>query len=275
MTSGRAREEIDVQKASNPGGGENYGWRLREGTIATPTGGVGGPKPAGAVDPILDYPHVPTTQEPLGGQAVIGGYVYHGAGVPALDGKYVFGDLLGPASSTNPDSLGRIFTLTYNGSTASNFTDITSQLFTGTGFSLDQPHSFGTDASGELYIVDGNGSLYKIVAATVPGDANHDGVVNGLDINVIAGSWLQTASNLPADANHDGVVNGLDINLVATHWLVRSGGGTGAVVPEPTSFALAGMALLLCSVALTGKRRRGAWAPDMLSNVVHHRDYGG
>src|SRR6266545_2822806 len=41
------REEIDVQQATNPGGGENYGWRLREGTIATPTGGVGGAPPPG------------------------------------------------------------------------------------------------------------------------------------------------------------------------------------------------------------------------------------
>jgi glucose/arabinose dehydrogenase len=249
-----AREEIDVQKASNPGGGENYGWRLREGTIATPSGGVGGPKPVGAVDPILDYPHVPTAQEPIGGQAVIGGYVYHGAGVPALDGKYVFGDLLGPATSSNPNDLGSIFTVNYNGTTATNFTDITSQLFTGTGFSLDQPHSFGTDASGELYIIDGNGSLYKIVAATVPGDATHDGVVNGLDINLIAGNWLQKASNLPADVNHDGVVNGLDVNMVASHWLQRSGTGSGTSVPEPATAALVGIALLSFAAVRVGKR---------------------
>src|SRR5439155_24636426 len=46
------REEVDVQEAMNPGGGENYQWRLREGTIATPTGNpvVGGPAPAGSTD---------------------------------------------------------------------------------------------------------------------------------------------------------------------------------------------------------------------------------
>jgi len=241
------REEIDVQKASNPGGGENYGWRLREGTIATPTGGVGGPKPPGAVDPILDYPHVPTTQEPIAGQAVIGGYVYHGSGVPSLDGKYVFGDLLGPENSTtNPNNLGRIFTLTYNGTTASNFTDITSQLFTGTGFTLVNPHSFGVDSSGELYIVDGAaGAIYKIVNATVPGDANHDGVVNAQDISLIASNWLTTGSNMPADVNHDGIVNAQDIELVASHWLQSSyAGGGGAAASEPSTFALAGLALM-------------------------------
>ena len=31
------REEIDFQPASSPGG-ENYGWRVREGSVATPTG---------------------------------------------------------------------------------------------------------------------------------------------------------------------------------------------------------------------------------------------
>ena len=43
-----SREEINFQSAAS-GGGENYGWRLREGTIATPTGGVGGLPPPGAI----------------------------------------------------------------------------------------------------------------------------------------------------------------------------------------------------------------------------------
>ena len=48
-----AREEIDFLSASSAGG-ENYGWRLREGTIATPTGGVGGSTPPGNVEPVYD-----------------------------------------------------------------------------------------------------------------------------------------------------------------------------------------------------------------------------
>jgi glucose/arabinose dehydrogenase len=49
-----AREEINLQPTSSTGG-ENYGWRLREGTIATPQ--VGGARPAGSIDPIYDYSH--------------------------------------------------------------------------------------------------------------------------------------------------------------------------------------------------------------------------
>jgi len=142
-----SREEVDVQKASNPSGGENYGWRLREGTIATP--GVGGPPPPGAVEPILDY------DRSVGG-TIIGGYVYRGSAIPTLQGKYIFGDFLA----------GKIFSLDFDGTTASNFQDITSLLFptrTG-GFSLQSPSSFGEDANGELYICDiSAGRVFKIV----------------------------------------------------------------------------------------------------------------
>src|SRR5438477_8497010 len=64
------REEIDVQKTVNPRGGENYGWRVREGSIQNPAY-PGVPTPAGAVNPIVDYPRSI-------GQTVIGGYVYRG-----------------------------------------------------------------------------------------------------------------------------------------------------------------------------------------------------
>ena len=144
--------------ANKPGGGENYEWRLREGTIATPTVGVGGPRPPGGVDPIFDYPHST-------GQTVIGGYVYRGNQIPALQGTYVFADYLGP----EPGSQGKIFTLNYDGTTASNFQNITAKLFPTKvgGYMLKNPSSLGEDANRELYITDiGNGNVYKIVPAT-------------------------------------------------------------------------------------------------------------
>ena len=142
------REEVDAQEATNSGGGENYGWRLREGNIQTPSS-VGGAPPAGYVGPILDY------DRSVGG-TIIGGYVYRGSAIPALQGKYIFGDFLA----------GKIFALDYDGVTVSNFQDITSMLFPTRvgGFTLQSPSSFGEDANGELYIVDiGAGAVYKIV----------------------------------------------------------------------------------------------------------------
>jgi glucose/arabinose dehydrogenase len=154
------REEIDVQEATNPGGGENYEWRLREGFVATPTGNpvVGGNRPTGGIDPVFDYPHST-------GQTIIGGYVYRGKQIPALLGTYVFADYLGP----EPGFVGKVFSLDYDGTSAGNFQDITSELFpTSTGgYNLSNPTSLGEDANGELYICDiSAGSVYKIVPVT-------------------------------------------------------------------------------------------------------------
>ena len=159
------REEVDVQQPTNPGGGENYGWRDREGFIQnpaypTPTAAPTATPNPPRVDPIFDYPR--TT-----GRTVIGGYVYRGALFPALQGVYVFGDYLGPNNGT-----ARIFTLNYDGTTASNFQDITGQLFaiptTSGDILLTNVSSFGEDAAGELYITDiGNGNVYKISSMLV------------------------------------------------------------------------------------------------------------
>ena len=140
-----AREEIDRQLASNPNGGENYGWRLREGTIATPSGGVGGPPPANNVEPILDYPRTV-------GTTVTGGYVYRGSLAPDLAGKYLFADFgNGRIFMTNPDGSG-------------GRQEITSLLEPAGTLAISNPSSFGEDAAGELYIVDyADGEVYRVI----------------------------------------------------------------------------------------------------------------
>jgi hypothetical protein len=152
------REEVDVQQPTNPGGGENYGWRDREGFIQNPAYPTATPSPTPnppRVDPIFDYSRAT-------GRTVIGGYVYRGMQFPALQGIYVFGDYLGPVGGS-----ARVFTLNYDGTTASNFQDIVSQLFpiptTGGNVSLVNLSSFGEDAAAELYMTDiGNGNVYKL-----------------------------------------------------------------------------------------------------------------
>ena len=97
--------------------------------------------------------------------------------------------------------------------------------------------------------------IYQVIG--LPGDLNHDGVVNGLDLSVVATNWLKMGSDVPGDANHDGVVNGLDFSLIASNWdaSLSSGSNSSAMqVPEPSTVGLIiiGAALLLRVV--TGRR---------------------
>jgi len=69
--------------------------------------------------------------------------------VPDPRGLYVFGDCFGPDDG---DFTGRIFTLNYSHGVASDFQDITSQLFPTRigGYTLTGVTSLGQDAVGEI-----------------------------------------------------------------------------------------------------------------------------
>ena len=88
-------EEIDIGVS-----GGNYGWNKKEGTfLFNPDDGTIMPDPfprPKLTDPVAQYSH-------FDGIAVVGGFVYRGALAPVLTGKYVCGDLAGPAGS------GRLF----------------------------------------------------------------------------------------------------------------------------------------------------------------------
>lgn len=156
-----SREEIDVQPAAS-GGGENYGWRPREGTIATP--GIGDPAPPGAIDPVYDYLH---GSGALQGSSVTGGYVYRGP-IAELQGQYFFADFIN----------GRIWSFVYDGDDASafdgsnytDFTDWTDVLSPDAG-SIDNVASFGEDADGNLYLIDLDGDVFTLRAVPLPGAA--------------------------------------------------------------------------------------------------------
>ena len=94
-------EEVNLGLA-----GGNYGWRLREGTFATAFGAGAGAAEIGSVFPL------PSTDEELfvypvaqydhdEGYAIGSGFVYRGADIPALKGRYVFADI----------TRGRVFTI--------------------------------------------------------------------------------------------------------------------------------------------------------------------
>jgi glucose/arabinose dehydrogenase len=130
------------------GAGANFGWRLREGDIETPAGGVGGDKPRGAVDPVYVYAHGGGKNE---GVSVTGGYVYRGP-IKELQGRYVFADYQNP----------RIWSFRLQRGKATDFQDHTADLQPESGRITLIP-SFAEDQEGNLFIVDHSGPIYKII----------------------------------------------------------------------------------------------------------------
>ncbi|MEZ5304593.1 MAG: PQQ-dependent sugar dehydrogenase [Verrucomicrobiales bacterium] len=85
--------------------GGNYGWRNKEGAFDfDPTAPGAGP----FIDPIAQYAHPNTTAGglPRIGISVTGGYVYRGAEIPDLAGKYIFADWSTSFGSPNGTLLG-------------------------------------------------------------------------------------------------------------------------------------------------------------------------
>ncbi|MEO5733827.1 MAG: PQQ-dependent sugar dehydrogenase [Rubrivivax sp.] len=139
-----AREEIDFISAAS-GGGQNFGWRIREGNIATP--GISDAPVAGLINPLLDY-------DRSFGASITGGYVVREVGSP-LFGRYVFGDFVS----------GRVFSIAADGSTQTigGSTELTAMLNAGMAGTFGNISSFGEGANGELYIVDFGGRLIQVV----------------------------------------------------------------------------------------------------------------
>ena len=77
-----AREEVDRLPATE--GGLNFGWRCREGFIATP--GITCNSPAAFVEPIADYPRSL-------GASITGGFRYRGP-IAGLSGLVFYGDFI-------------------------------------------------------------------------------------------------------------------------------------------------------------------------------------
>jgi glucose/arabinose dehydrogenase len=140
------REEISRQPA-NSNGGENYGWKVMEGTLCFSTSSCPGSTPpcnsSALTMPILEY------QNAGANCSVIGGYVYRGTGVPQLAGHYVFGDLCS----------GQIWAARQNGAG-------TWQVWTAAEVGQNLI-AFGEDRRGELYVATSS-TLYRFETTAGP-----------------------------------------------------------------------------------------------------------
>jgi glucose/arabinose dehydrogenase len=159
--------------------GGNYGWAVKEGDFLfnrlNPGAGTVGARspgsPAGLIDPIsgplgtLEYDHGD-------GISITGGFVYRGTAIPALFGKYVFGDLA--VKNLPPRVDGRLFYADLQSGEIKEF--LLPQFSNGVLPNGLTVHGFGEDGRGELYALVTNtpangvgGIVYQITAVPEPG----------------------------------------------------------------------------------------------------------
>ena len=129
-------EEVDFA-AKGRARGVNYGWRPLEGTRRN----FDEPAP-GAVAPVLELTHAD------GNCSITGGHVVRDAGVPALLGRYVYGDLC----------QGRLRSVKLSPGNADGDAAIPGLR------KIEQLASFGEDAAGRVYVVSLTGPVYRLAA---------------------------------------------------------------------------------------------------------------
>jgi glucose/arabinose dehydrogenase len=121
--------------------GGNYGWPLMEATHAFPPGRSADGDPKNLIAPLAEYPR-------KDGISITGGHVYRGAKLPALRGRFVYGDFATRtiwACREDPRGVNR---------------DVL-ELCTAPG----PIASFGEERDGELLVLCFDGHVYRLVAA--------------------------------------------------------------------------------------------------------------
>jgi glucose/arabinose dehydrogenase len=169
-------EEVNIIVA-----GGNYGWNIREGFHCfdpdKPTEPPSDCPKVGArgeplLDPIIEYKNLNgfrTDPEALG-ISVTGGYVYRGSALPALQGRYVFGDW--SRSWGAAEGVVLVATRPATGVPGDRWTTEVLELASHPEGHIGQfITSFGEDADGELYVLTNGsntpmgrtGRIYKLV----------------------------------------------------------------------------------------------------------------
>lgn len=241
------REEINFQPADSEGG-ENYGWRIMEGSFKNPAYASQDPPDPNKL-PIYDYGR---GNGEFQGGSTVGGYVYRGPD-PELQGTYFFADSLSSNIWTLVGEPGNIVV-----------DNVRADLPPDTG-TLNALVSFGEDAVGNLYLVKlgsglnqpplGTGAVYKLITdAVVPGDFDGNGVVDGDDLD----QWqLAYGVDSDGDADGDGDSDGADFLIWQRNFGVTAQNYVGVLsavtVPEPTTI---GMTILLPFIFTRNHSRR-------------------
>lgn len=221
-------EEINLIVA-----GGNYGWRHREGGFVFDAAmTAAGTAPGSWIDPVAQYQHPgisPSLGLPALGLSVTGGFVYRGSAIPALQGKYVFGDYGATAGSAS----GRLMGLEETAPGSGSFT-LTSAipLVGGNPFPL-RVLTLGEDEAGELYV---GGKTTAGVQAL------DQGFPAGGLFRIVAAPALVTQSNM-APVRDTSIFSEKEdySNATGNLFAGRIANGSGAVRRALLAFALEGV----------------------------------
>ncbi|HXT57297.1 MAG TPA: PQQ-dependent sugar dehydrogenase [Pirellulales bacterium] len=116
--------------------GGNYGWAAMEGSQPVLAEEKRGPTPI--LPPVVEHSHTEA-------RSITGGYVYHGRRLPELANRYIYGDF----------ETGKIWALGVDGRQSAKPEELVDTSL--------KIISFATDSDGELYVLDHQGGLYRLV----------------------------------------------------------------------------------------------------------------
>ncbi len=163
-------EEVDIVER-----GGNYGWSIKEGTRCFRDADC---DEAGLIDPVAEY----SRDE---GRSITGGFVYRGSEIPELVGAYLYGDFVS----------GRLWGLFPDGDR-----ELRVEQLLETGKSIA---SFAQGPTGELYILDLGGEIFRIAGGELPDESDfpkrlsETGCVNPNDPTQVIEAMIPYEVNAP------------------------------------------------------------------------------
>jgi len=218
-----AIEEVHLHRANTPAG-ENYGWRLMEGSQCfNPASNC---NDGSLTLPAFEYSHG-------GGRcSITGGYRYRGSQLMSLAGSYIYGDFCS----------GEIF-----GASENTHGEWQQEVLLETEFAIT---TFGEDDTGELYVADLNGQVYALVAPLSISPASgvyfRSQIIDlGIAVRVPGVSVTSVAASL------NGADVSADFNACAVSGNLTAGGISQRCGQIPLSLLAAGVHQLSMQVQLS------------------------